>query len=366
MRSSGKIVVLDVDQDQCFVHFFGLLALNDAFNPPCAVVVGIDIKYAKSDIFGMTTKKSAGRTGGSKIAVIRMPESYLSAVWGIKDLLDDAESRKPGCFETSIVNAEEFSRSRKRFDLVIIPPLRLGKRDAEALAGDPLVAAIGRAEKRGAIVCSVCAGAFYLCAAGIADGDCVTTHWNLAPALQSAFPRVTVMKEKVVIDRGRYISAGGVTSYQDLCLHLIKKYAGLETALATAGTFLINPEDRTQLQYMSLSLNVSDAGSDVAKAVAFMKKEFAKPIGLEDVAAHCALTVRTLLRRFRESGLGTPGDILQSLRLAHAKKILQSGTVSAKAAAAESGYRDLVSFSRAFRKYAGVNPGEYGRRFRQK
>jgi transcriptional regulator GlxA family with amidase domain len=319
----------------------------------------------------MTDRARRGTEGQAKIysvAVILQPESYLSAVWGIKDLLDDAESRKPGSFATSIVDAEDFSRTRKRFDLVIIPPLRMGNKNAsgEGLAGEPLVAAIARASKRGSLVCSVCAGAFYLCAAGIADGDCVTTHWNLAPKLQSDFPRVTVLREKVVVDRGRYIAAGGVTSYQDLCLHLIKKYAGIETALATAGTFLINPEDRTQLQYMSLSLNVGDAGDDVVKAVDFMKREFGKPIGLEDVAEHCGLTVRTLLRRFRESGAGTPGEILQSLRLAHAKKILQGGTVSAKAAAAESGYRDLVSFSRAFRKYMGVNPGEYGRRFRQK
>lgn len=308
------------------------------------------------------------RPAPASVAIIEARAGYLSAVWGIKDLLDDAESRKAGTFDAQVVPAEEFARSRKRWNIVIIPPLRLGAGTVRVqdMLDAGLVSAIARAAGRGSLVCSVCAGAFYLCAAGIASGECVTTHWRLAPALAAAFPDVTVMKEKVVIDRGRFITAGGVTSYQDLCLHLIRKRAGMETALATAGTFLINPEDRTQLQYMSLSLNVGDAGSDVAKAVDFMKKEFSKPVGLEEIASHCGLTVRTLLRRFRESGAGTPGEILQSVRLAHAKKILQTGNVSAKAAAAESGYRDLVSFSRAFRKYAGVNPGEYGRRFRQK
>ncbi len=326
----------------------------------------MDIVYAKCDNHATMGETSAKKNQAATVAILQMPESYLSAVYGIKDLLDDAESRSEGSFVARVIGSEEFARARRRYDVVIVPPLRMpGESKSIGQAIDwRVVSALRRAAERGSLVCSVCAGAFYLCAAGIADGGRVTTHWRLAQALADSFPSVTVLREKILIDGVNYVTAGGITSYQDLCLHLIKRRAGTEVALATAGTFLINPEDRTQLQYVSLALSDGDGNGEVSKAMDFIKREFRTPIGLSEIAAHCGITVRTLLRRFRDSAAGSPGEILQSVRMAHAKKILQSGTVSAKAAATEAGYRDLAAFSRAFKKFAGVTPGEYGRRFR--
>lgn len=295
------------------------------------------------------------------VAIVLVGGSYLSAVYGIKDILEHVEERETRPFDVRVVSPEEFARVGKPFDIAIVPPFRF----SESSLDEAIVRALTRAASEGTRLCSVCAGAFYLCATGIADGHPVATHWNLADGLARAFPKVTVRKERVLIDRGTFITSGGITSYQDLALYLIRQYASLDAALSAAGVFLINPEDRSQLQYVSV--NLADDGADgvTSRAIEFMKGNFARGIGLSEVADHCGVTVRTLLRRFRAGNLGTPGEYLQSIRLRRARDLLASGARSVKAAAAESGYADIVSFSRAFRKYTGLTPGEYARRFRK-
>lgn len=315
-----------------------------------------------------------------QVAILTVSGSYLSAVYGIQDIMDDAEKRHPGTFQISIIDTDRFIAGRTDFDIVILPPFRVNRPEIDALFGDavglptdaagplvvagPLVAALTRFSREGKLLCSVCAGAFYLCATGIADGETVTTHWNLAERLASRFPAVTVQKEKMLIDRGRFITAGGLTGYQDLALHLIQKEAGRDAALETAGTFLINPEDRSQLQYMTLSLSLSPSDALVEAAAAFIRSDFSRPIGLAEIASHCGITVRTLLRHFRLSGNLTPGAYLQSVRIDFARRLLATGRSPVKEAALLSGYRDSVSFSRAFRSLTGLAPGDYARRYR--
>jgi len=309
-----------------------------------------------------------------QVAILNVSGSYLSAVYGIQDLLDDAEKRHPGTFQLSILDTGRFIAGRTDFDIVILPPFRVNRPELDPLFGDaaglptdaagPLVAALTRFSREGKLLCSVCAGAFYLCATGIADGETVTTHWNLAERLASRFPAVTVQKEKMLIDRGRFITAGGLTGYQDLALHLIQRDAGRAAALETAGTFLINPEDRSQLQYMTLSLSLSPSDALVEAAAAFIRSDFSRPIGLAEIASHCGITVRTLLRHFRLSGNLTPGAYLQSVRIDSARRLLATGRSPVKEAALLSGYRDSVSFSRAFRSLTGLAPGDYARRYR--
>ncbi|MDA3809726.1 MAG: hypothetical protein PF518_05270 [Spirochaetaceae bacterium] len=50
----------------------------------------------------------------------------------------------------------------------------------------------------------------------------VTTHWKLTDRLQSDFPRSKIRKEKILIDGGYYMSAAGLTIFQDLILYVIK------------------------------------------------------------------------------------------------------------------------------------------------
>lgn len=324
------------------------------------------------------------------VVILLVPGAYLSAAWGLRELFEYAEKLVPGSFEPRFAEVQDFieeARSASRTgtagpacsagcaplsDIVIIPPFRSDSMQEPTAGFRPepsteafrcLADALRAHAEQGATLCSVCAGAFYLCAAGIADGKSATTHWSLAEALARMFQKVQVEAERMLIDNGSFITAGGLTAWQDLGLHLIRKTCGREAALETAEAFLINPSDRSQLAYMRKALELPEADGTVAQAIGFMRAECGSAIGLRETAAFCGVTVRTLLRRFAAAGVPTPGTVLQDIRMEKARKLLSTGTASVKETALECGYADQTAFARAFRARSGMTPAEYRRRF---
>jgi transcriptional regulator GlxA family with amidase domain len=86
----------------------------------------------------------------------------------------------------------------------------------------------------GAIVASVCTGAFVLAEAGLLDGRTVTTHWEDQAELAARFPALTVAGDARYLDDGPVATSAGVSAGIDLALHLVARLAGEPLAVATA------------------------------------------------------------------------------------------------------------------------------------
>jgi transcriptional regulator GlxA family with amidase domain len=76
---------------------------------------------------------------------------------------------------------------------------------------------------------SVCTGALILGAAGILRGLDATTHWSAREILRSF--GATPLRERIV-ERGKVITAAGVSAGIDMALHLVRRLAGDEIAQA--------------------------------------------------------------------------------------------------------------------------------------
>jgi transcriptional regulator GlxA family with amidase domain len=118
-----------------------------------------------------------------------------------------------------------------RVDVLIVP----GAIDIDGALGDPELAQIARDHAdRGALVMSICTGAFVLGAAGLLDGRPFTTHFEdvaeLARRVGSGTPHDTVRW----VDDGAIITAGGMTSGIAAALHLVERTAGRDLADSTA------------------------------------------------------------------------------------------------------------------------------------
>jgi transcriptional regulator GlxA family with amidase domain len=70
---------------------------------------------------------------------------------------------------------------------------------------------------------SVCTGSIYLAAAGLLDGVDATTHWARAEKLQRFGAHYT---EQRVVERGKIITAAGVSSGTDMALTLLDRMYG--------------------------------------------------------------------------------------------------------------------------------------------
>ena len=114
-----------------------------------------------------------------------------------------------------------------RIDLLIYP----GGRGVRAQLEDETVLAWVRAlSRQGAILASVCTGAWIFAKAGLLDNSPATTHWIGLDILSNLGSNIDVRPEARFIDNGSVLTAAGVSAGIDLALHLVKRLQSAERA----------------------------------------------------------------------------------------------------------------------------------------
>lgn len=93
----------------------------------------------------------------------------------------------------------------------------------------------------------------------------------------------------------------------------------------------------------------------------YIKSHYMEQITLQDVAEYTHLTYSYLSELFKEKTSMTFSDYLTKTRLQAAKKLLAVPHMKIYEIADQTGYLDSTSFTRAFKKYAGISPSEYRR-----
>jgi AraC-like DNA-binding protein len=97
----------------------------------------------------------------------------------------------------------------------------------------------------------------------------------------------------------------------------------------------------------------------VPDAVALMNDECAHPWTLEELAARSGMSRTAFAERFREAMGDTPLAYLRSVRMRLAKQILSETEKTIEEVARAVGYGDASTFSRAFKRSAGVAPNDF-------
>lgn len=82
--------------------------------------------------------------------------------------------------------------------------------------------------------------------------------------------------------------------------------------------------------------------------------------GVEDIARQLHVSERTLRRELTEAGTGFR-ELVEQVRRERAQELLQSGRASLTEVAFLLGFSDASAFSRAFKRWHGVPPGEFVR-----
>ncbi|CAB3708762.1 HTH-type transcriptional activator RhaR [Achromobacter piechaudii] len=216
---------------------------------------------------------------------------------------------------------------------------------------------------RGVVIGSVCAGAFLLAETGLMTGRPMTTHWTYADLLKSRFPDVNVDVNRLIIDDGDVISAGGLMSWTDLGLRLVDRLLGPTVMLATARMMLVDPPGREQRYYSVFSPRLSHGDAAVLKVQHWLQATQGKETRLQVLAEQANLEERTLLRRFQKATGMTTTEYCQHLRVGRAKELLQFDSAPIDRVAWEVGYSDPGAFRKIFARIAGLSPSAYRRRF---
>lgn len=228
----------------------------------------------------------------------------------------------------------------------------------------PLASWLRRHHAGGAALASVCAGAFLLGETGLLKGRQATTHWTYVDPFRSRFPEVRTDGDRLLIDDGDIITAGGLMSWTDLGLKLLDRFLGPEIMQDTARFLLIDPPGREQSWYSAFAPRLQHGDPAVLKVQHWLQASDGREISVAALAGVAGLEPRTFLRRFRKATGLTSSDYCQRLRVSRAQPLLQSGNLPVDSIAWQVGYNDAGAFRKVFARITGLTPGEYRQRFR--
>ena len=136
------------------------------------------------------------------------------------------------------------------------------------------------------------------------------------------------------------LCGGAVTSCLTLAVRLVEHCLGTARAVKTAGLLLIDTQRIAQSAYATLVAENEHADRLVARAQQRMQNTLPQRFSLPDLAAHLAVSERTLNRHFKQAtGFVSPWLSADAAREV-AKRLLESGHLSLAAIGQRIGYHD--------------------------
>jgi transcriptional regulator GlxA family with amidase domain len=251
-------------------------------------------------------------------------------------------------------------------DIVIVPSVLLGAGGWQTGRYPGLVEWAARMHDQGALLCSACSGVFLLAETGLFDGQETTVHWGYAVEFARVFPRVPLQPERVLVvagEREQLVSSGASMTWHDLVLYLIARYVGATAAQTVARFFALQWHHDGLAPYIVFQGRKDHGDAVVTDVQAWLSTHFSIASPVDEMVRRSGLAERTFKRRFTAATGFAPIDYVQRLRIEDAKRRLERTDVSADEISWQVGYEDAAFFRRLFKRFTGLTPGAYRRRF---
>lgn len=251
-------------------------------------------------------------------------------------------------------------------DAVIVCDMYSSIHDAPIGRYPALSAWLRNVHSAGSLVASVCSGTLVLAEAGLLDQREAAAHWAYGLLFAQSYPKVRLRKHSLLClssASDRIITAGGVTSWQDLALYLIAHFLGPQQAAETAKVFLLSGHEDGQLPFMAMNRRVNRSDSVIADCQEWIAINYAVTNPVQALAHRTGLNPRTLSRRFLAATGRGPLEYVQEMRMEEAKQMLEIGSEPIEEISATVGYDDAAAFRRLFKRLVGISPSTYRRRF---
>ncbi len=220
----------------------------------------------------------------------------------------------------------------RKTDLIFIPTTGLSLEDVVE-RNAPVVPFLRRWHKRGAAIASVCSGVGLVAATGMLDGHRATTHW------------------------------GGVHAALDLSLYLVEKFCGHDVAMQSAKALLIETPRAWQAGFGIVPLKTDHSDDVISAAQEWLHENFHRSFPLEAPARRVGMSLRNFVRRFKQATGDSPLTYVQKLRVAAAKRMLESNHRTMQEISDAVGYQDSAYFRQLFQRHTGVSPSAYRKQF---
>ena len=95
----------------------------------------------------------------------------------------------------------------------------------------------------------------------------------------------------------------------------------------------------------------------------YIEENFEEKLSIEGLAKKFAVSNRNLIRRFKKATQNTPYEYIQRVKVEVAKKRFESSILNINQVMYTVGYNDEKAFRKTFKKYTGLSPLEYRRKY---
>ncbi|SHF93799.1 Transcriptional regulator GlxA family, contains an amidase domain and an AraC-type DNA-binding HTH domain [Kaistia soli DSM 19436] len=316
----------------------------------------------------------------TEVAILCYPDCQLAAVYGLTDLFriageisrDRADGETTPAIRVSHWQLDAFGAEvvctfdshpgrPHRLGYVVVPPSLIVPSRMQPM--QTLVSWLLAQHGNGTRLCSVCAGAFLAAETGLLDGRDVTTHWAFAAELAERYPQLRVDADRMLIDDGDVVTAGGILAWTDLGLTMVAQQLGPSIMLDTARFLLTDPPGRLQQPFIGFVQRRDHGDEAILKVQNWLQTTNARDHAIEMLAGRAGLGERTFQRRFlKATGLRLT-EYAQHIRVAKAREQLETSRRSIEQIAWDVGYGDVSAFRRIFQRLTGLAPADYRRRF---
>ncbi len=248
-------------------------------------------------------------------------------------------------------------------DTVLVPALPFAWLETGEIPPD-LVDAVRQAASNRARMISLCSGAFVLAKAGVLDHRRATTHWQQTHKLAAWYPKVDVDQKALYVDEGTVLTSAGRSAGMDLCLHVVRKDKGAQTANRLARAMVVQAH-RTggQDQYVDNPVPATDDES-LAPLLQWAEERLDQPLTVAELAQRAQLSERTFMRRFRAATGTTVRQWLLVQRLNRARGLLETTQLSVDQVSQGCGLGSATNLRHHFGAHVGSTPTNYRRAFR--
>jgi LacI family transcriptional regulator len=129
------------------------------------------------------------------------------------------------------------------------------------------------------------------------------------------------------------------------------------TGKAARDTQIVLPP-RGVVQRESTNIDIAD-DPEVSKALQYLRQNYCREIKVDEIAKHVGLSRSYIGKRFRDRLGRTIGEELRSLRMAHARKLLEETSLSVNEIAKAIGQNHVTYFVNSFTREHNMPPGRW-------
>ncbi|MET3879743.1 helix-turn-helix domain-containing protein [Chitinophaga sp. OAE865] len=247
-------------------------------------------------------------------------------------------------------------------DLILAPAFE-GSPDTVLEKNKALVNWIRTMHACGSEVASLCLGSYFLAEAGLLNGKSCTSHWKAIDDMRNRYPAINILPDKVMTDEDGIYTSGGAFISLNLVLYLIEKFSGREASIQVSKLFSIDMDRYNQAHFAVFQGQRRHEDEDILRAQIYIEQNYDQQISIEQIASIANMSKRNFVRRFKLATHNTPLEYLQRVKIESAKKELENSALNINTLMYNAGYNDQKTFRQVFKRYTGLTPQEYRRKY---